>query len=270
VNAVAVVQFPGSNCEAETARALASVGLRPWIHRWNAPARQLREAAAVVLPGGFSFQDRVRAGALAARLELMAVLVEMAAEGRPLLGICNGAQILVEAGLLPGWVPERVDLALARNRMRGRNGYYSRWVYLVATESAERCLFTRWLKPGTVLPIPVAHAEGRFVTRREEILSQLADWIPLRYADPSGQPTMAWPWNPNGSLLAAAGVTNPSGNVLGMMPHPERALWLQQVPPGIAGPWGRLRRSGGVWGKPGPGWILFRNLALHLRQQGGR
>lgn len=262
---VAVVQFPGSNCEEETARALEAVGLRSWIHRWNQGEDGLRRADAVVLPGGFSFQDRVRAGVLAAKLPLLSVVVELANEGRPVLGICNGAQILVEAGLLPGIERDKIELALASNRMTGRSGYYTRWVYLTVSEEARSCVFTHNMKLGELVPIPMAHAEGRFESSREGVRERLRGLTPLRYSSPDGDVASEFPWNPNGSLGGAAAVMNNAGNVMGMMPHPERALWLQQIPPSLVGEWGRKRRGPFSAGEPGPGWGIFQSLADALR-----
>ncbi|HEX5633203.1 MAG TPA: phosphoribosylformylglycinamidine synthase subunit PurQ, partial [Gemmatimonadales bacterium] len=147
---VAVVQLPGVNCESETLRALARVGLPAETFRWTRPADELRAYDAYVLPGGFSYQDRVRAGALAAKDPLLETLAARADQGAPVLGICNGAQVLVEAGLVPGG--GHVEVALAGNRMPDRVGYYTRWVWCRLEESA--CLFTRGLAPGTLLPLP--------------------------------------------------------------------------------------------------------------------
>jgi phosphoribosylformylglycinamidine synthase I len=261
---VAVIQFPGSNCEAETLRAVRAVGLGGRIHRWNQSPDQLSKADAVILPGGFSFQDRVRAGVLAAKLPLMAVVEEMAAAGKPVLGICNGAQILVEAGLLPGGEGGAVRMALAPNRMRGRTGYYSRWVYLAVREEAHRCIFTQSLKPGEALPIPMAHGEGRYAQLGR---SDFRGNVPLAYAAAT-EGAAGFPWNPNGSLEDAAAVMNASGNVMGMMPHPERALRLRHVPPGAAGAWGRRRRGAFPPDEPGPGWGIFLSLAESLGAAG--
>ncbi|MGH7731589.1 MAG: phosphoribosylformylglycinamidine synthase subunit PurQ, partial [Candidatus Eiseniibacteriota bacterium] len=194
---VAVIRFPGVNCEAESARALARVGLEPELFLWTRPASELRDFGAYVLPGGFSYQDRVRAGALAAKDPLVEVLAEEAGRGKPVLGICNGAQVLVEAGLVPGG--SGVELALARNRMPDRAGYYARWIY--TRVEASRCVFTRGLAPGTLLPMPVAHGEGRFTSHESGRVEALArtGQVPLRYATSDGAAADAFPVNPNGA-----------------------------------------------------------------------
>ena len=148
---VAVVQFPGVNCESESVRALTRVGLEAEVFRWTRAAGDLRAFDAFLLPGGWSYQDRVRAGALAAKDPLVDVLAEEAERGKPVLGICNGAQVLVEAGLVPDH--GQVELALARNRMTDRGGYYARWIHARVEDSP--CVFTRHLEPGTVLPLPI-------------------------------------------------------------------------------------------------------------------
>ena len=118
-----------------------------------------------LLPGGFSYQDRVRAGALAAKEPMVEVLAAEAERGKPVLGICNGAQVLVEAGMVPGG--GAVEVALTRNHMRGRTGYYARWIQVRI--EASPCVFTRHLAAGTVLALPVAHGEGRFIAPRGSI-----------------------------------------------------------------------------------------------------
>ena len=282
---VAVVQLPGVNCEAETARALGRVGLEAEVFRWTRPARELAAFDAYVLPGGFSYQDRVRAGALAAKDPLIEVLGARAARGAPVLGICNGAQVLVESGLVPGG--GGVELALARNRMPDRAGYYARWVYVRVEDS--RCVFTRALEPGTVLPLPVAHGEGRFVARDPGRIPALAraGQAPLRYCAAGGGPARAFPENPNGAESALAAVCNAAGNVLAMMPHPERAQDLGALSRAIGGQWRARRESasppwrvaaGGVVSaatavagvecdsNAGPGLALFSGLARHLEE----
>jgi phosphoribosylformylglycinamidine synthase I len=271
---VAVIQFPGVNCEAETVRAVERAGLRCELFRWTRPASGLRDFQAFVLPGGFSWQDRVRAGALAAKDPLVEVLAaESAAHARPVLGICNGAQVLVEAGLVPGAMPGApagaVGLALARNRMPRREGYYAAWVEVRVEPSP--CVFTRGLEPGTVLPLPVAHGEGRFCSRAPGLLERLraGGQVPLRYAARGGEPAADFPGNPNGSEQAAAGVCSADGTVLALMPHPERAVDLGQLARGVGGAWGERRARAAETGRgdeAGPGQALFAGLRRHLEE----
>ncbi len=262
---VAVIQFPGSNCERETARALESAGLSATIIRWNEGARLISSCHACVLPGGFSFQDRIRAGAVAAKEPVMEAVAAMADSGRPVLGICNGAQILVESGLVPGWAPGSVEAALAANDIPGRSGYLSGWAFVRVAEGASR---SPWLAeaPGGAIPLPFAHAEGRFEFAQGTSLDHLISrGTPgLLYCRRDGSPALGFPANPNGSSFSLAGILNPGGNVLAMMPHPERAAMLWQVPPALGGSWGGLRRASRRLDVPGPGAALFLSLATFL------
>jgi phosphoribosylformylglycinamidine synthase len=274
--AVAVLQFPGVNCEYETARALDAAGARAEIFRWNRPREELRRFDAFVLPGGFSFEDRVRAGAIAAKEPVMDALAREALAGKPVLGICNGAQVLVEAGLVPGRAGDTVEIALARNRMPGRSGYYSRWVHLRVSRAGGESPFLLRFEDGEVFPVPMAHGEGRFVSRDPRFLERLAaeGSVPLRYAAPGGGPARGFPENPNGSLVDAAAVQNRKGNVLAVMPHPERGAWLRQVPDSIGGDWARrkdlARRSFADLEGPGPGRKVFDSLVTWLGGGGER
>jgi phosphoribosylformylglycinamidine synthase I len=262
---VAIIQFPGVNCEYETARAVRAVGVGAELFRWNEDPHLLDPCRAVVLPGGFSYQDRIRAGVVAAKDRIMEKVSELAAAGRPVLGICNGAQVLVEAGLIPGIHWERVDLALAPNIMDDREGYYCTWVYL--KNEGGPCIWTKRFDEGEVIPIPISHAEGRFVTIDADILEEMRikGQIALSYCTPAGAVEERFPVNPNGSVLNIAGVCNREGNVLAIMPHPERASWLRQVPEDLAGAWGRKRtHSSGDWSGlegEGPGLGFFASIA---------
>ena len=261
---VAIIQFPGVNCENETAEAIRSVGLGADLFRWNEDPGLLEESLAVVLPGGFSYQDRIRAGVVAAKDTVMDALSDLAASGHPLLGICNGAQVLVEAGFIPGIHWERVDLALAPNIMDDRDGYYCDWIYLRNEKSG--CAWTKSFLEEEVIPIPIAHAEGRFVTRDEDLLREMKKngQIVLRYCTDMGEIISSFPVNPNGSMENIAGICNREGNVLAMMPHPERAAWLRQVPEDIRGKWGKERfQAAGDFSRmedEGPGRRFFASL----------
>jgi phosphoribosylformylglycinamidine synthase I len=256
---IAVLQLPGVNCEDESARALRDAGGDAEIFRWTRTAASLAQFDGFLIPGGFSYQDRVRAGAIAAKDPLLDVLHAAAAAGKPILGICNGCQVLVESGLVPGINPGAVEVALAANRYPGRHGYHSRWTFLKPVPGA-RTGFCMDLPES--LPIPVAHAEGRFTHEDPEFFSRLAreGYIALQYTDMAGQQD----GNPNGSMLATAALSNQRGNVLAMMPHPERAAWLYQVPEDLPHSWGEVRRAaageGRVLQSPGPGFVLLQRM----------
>ncbi|MDR3690964.1 MAG: phosphoribosylformylglycinamidine synthase subunit PurQ [Fimbriimonas sp.] len=203
---VAVIRFPGSNCDQDAYFALkddVGVGAEYVWHE----ATSLDGYEAVFLPGGFSYGDYLRCGAMAARAPIMDEVRRFAAEGRPVIGACNGFQVLCEAGLLPG--------ALMLN---ARQKFLCKDVYLLAVNRSS--LWTRGVE--RVLTLPIAHGEGRFVSD-DETVARLEDsgQIAFRYVDASGERTDES--NVNGSAHAIAGVLNEKGNVLGLMPHPERA-----------------------------------------------
>ena len=259
---IAVVQLPGVNCEEESRRILERLGADAEVFRWTRTPAELARFDGFLVPGGFSYQDRVRAGAVAAKDPLLRVLLEGAEQGKPILGICNGCQVLVEAGLVPGREPGAVEVALAHNRVSGRDGYHSRWV-AVQADAAARTPFVEGLR-GT-FPLPMAHAEGRFTHEDPAFFPQLAadGLVALRYAPLGGRLTAA-AGNPNGALLDVAGLTNRRGNVLAMMPHPERAAQLRHVPEDLPHAWGRARLAAAgdyaTLEAAGPGTFLVRRL----------
>ena len=204
----AVVTFPGSNCDFDLYKAVKFVGSDPefvW-HR----ARCLDRFDVVMLPGGFSYGDYLRAGAIARFSPVMEGVVDFAQRGGPVIGICNGFQILCEAGLLPG--------ALIRNDSLR---FLSEDVH-VRVERTDTP-YTEGYEPQQVLRIPIAHAEGNYRADAATLDRLEGEGrVLFRYVDRDGEPTSAA--NPNGSARNVAGILNESGNVMGMMPHPERAL----------------------------------------------
>jgi phosphoribosylformylglycinamidine synthase len=202
---VAVVRFPGSNCEPEACRAVERAGGEAF-YVWHRDS-SLQGAEAVLLPGGFSYGDYLRSGAIARFSPIMDAIRQHAAAGGPVLGICNGFQILCEAGLLPG--------ALVRNAALK---YLSRPVD-VRVERTDTP-FTNAYAAGELIRIPIGHGDGCYVAS-EAVLDELEQnrRVVLRYA---GSPGTDFPANPNGSLRDIAAVCSAEGNVVGMMPHPER------------------------------------------------
>lgn len=255
---ILILRAPGTNADEETARAVRSAGAEAHVipvARLFAGRDDLFNYHGLIIPGGFSYGDRVRAGAVLAK-KLLARLgrdvAEYTGQGRPVLGICNGFQVLVEMGLLPGWGgPGSVEASLAPNSSAR---FEARWVYL-RLESG--CLFTRGLERGRVLRMPVAHSEGRFLLRSGEDLARLVErgQVVLRYSKPDGRPADGeYPHNPNGSLHDIAGICNPGGNVMGLMPHPERASFAWQLP----------RDGERVPGEHAEGLIIFRSMVEHI------
>ena len=269
---IGIIQFPGVNCEYETARALGKVGLEAAVVRWNAGPRSIASFDGFVLPGGFSYEDRVRAGAIAANDNVLEVLVEQASLGKPIVGICNGAQVLVEAGLVPGVGGGTIDLALAPNKGMGRDGYYANWVYVKVAPAPRRSVITFCLKPNEIMPIPIAHSQGRFTCAEPGFFDGLdaGGQIVLRYCGADGRDAAGFPDDPNGSTLGAAAISNAGGNVVAMMPHPERSTWLRQVPGELDSEWSRKRlRHRGSWPDlegDGPGAGIFRSMKAYIEE----
>jgi phosphoribosylformylglycinamidine synthase len=204
-----VVVFPGSNCDHDAFYALGEVLHQPVEFLWH-QSEQVTGFDAIVLPGGFSYGDYLRTGAIARFSPVMRAVEKFARAGGLVLGICNGFQILCEAGLLPG--------ALTRNAgLR----FICRQVH-IRVETADTP-FTAAAKPGQVLQIPIAHAEGNYFCE-EATLAELERnrQIVFRYTTPEGREEAAA--NPNGSLANIAGICNRERNVMGLMPHPERAV----------------------------------------------
>ena len=227
---IAVIQFPGSNCERETMLAVKRAGMEPVEFLWNTRELELADFDGYIIVGGFSYEDRSRAGAIAALDPIMETLRAQSAIGKPILGICNGAQILVETGLVPGLPDFQVGMALTDNK-RVRDGqvlgtgYYNAWVNMRLADEFQYNAFTRFLTPQDVLHIPIAHGEGRFIIPPALLMEMKALGLGVfQYCDGAGNITDEFPVNPNGSINNIAAVSNKAGNVLAMMPHPERTV----------------------------------------------
>ena len=228
-----VLRAAGTNCDRETQFALEQAGFlaqRVHVYRLMETPAILREFQFLVIPGGFSYGDDVSAGKILANQMLHRLaepLNEFLAAEKLALGICNGFQVMIKAGLLP-WA--RVDPADAhRNATLAWNDsgrFEDRWVYLRADSS--KCVF---LPAGRVITLPIAHGEGKFIPRDPAVLDTLRrnDQIAFRYVDASGSPG-AYPANPNGSIDDVAGICDPTGRVLGLMPHPERFIEITHHP----------------------------------------
>ena len=225
---IGIIQFPGSNTERETFMACDRVGLKPIEFLWNEDPSKLSGLDGYIIVGGFSYEDRSRAGVIAALDPIMEQIALESEKGKPILGICNGAQILVESGLVPGLKNNQVGVALTDNK-RVKDGlvvgvgYYNTWTNLKKSVPSKRCAFTRGIKEDEVIKIPLAHGEGRFVmpsSLLENIISNEQDVY--QYCDEDGDILNEFPTNPNGSVHNLAAVCNPKGNVMAMMPHPER------------------------------------------------
>ncbi|MDD5112074.1 MAG: phosphoribosylformylglycinamidine synthase subunit PurQ [Candidatus Altiarchaeota archaeon] len=266
-NQACVLRIEGTNCEEEARQALSDVGIKAEIvnlkqltHECSEERhRNLSEYSMLFLPGGWSAGDYIRAGAIfAARLKsrMGEELQDYVESGRMVLGVCNGFQILIELGLLPGWdgMSKQPEAVLAINQ---NTRFQCRPAYLKHTG---KCSLTGKIPKGRVLQIPVAHAEGRltFGTKNEEMLKRLEKngQIVFRYCRDDGSEARGeFPWNPNGSLSDIAGICNPEKNVLGMMPHPERVMNACQQ-----ADW--TRREYGT----GDGRALFESVANNLKK----
>jgi phosphoribosylformylglycinamidine synthase len=265
---LAVIQFPGSNCEYETARAAEANNFSVEIIRWNqADLNYLKSFSAYILPGGFSYQDRIRSGVIASKLPVTQLIKEESEKGKLVLGICNGCQILAEAGL--------IDAALAPNtKDEDPIGFICDWVY-VKVNNPQNCAFTKYFNETEIIPIPINHGEGRFILSAETE-KNLASFSTFQYCTKDGDIIDKFPTNPNGSSHNLAGLCNAKGNVLAIMPHPERGTFIKQIPTWLQSSWVKEKElsyaqktnSGGAVSAPelpnpilGPWAKLFKSMS---------
>ncbi len=206
-----IVTFPGSNCDYDAFHAITDVLGEEAVYLWHKD-HDLQDSDVVILPGGFSYGDYLRAGAIARFSPIMQEVIGHAKSGGPVLGICNGFQIACEAGLLPGALMRNSHLQFVSAEVR------------IRVENADT-MFTNLYDQGDILRIPVAHGDGRYVAPAQVLEELEAEGrVIFRYADAGGN--ISADANPNGSERNIAGIINEGGNVLGMMPHPERASSL--------------------------------------------
>lgn len=253
-----VLRTAGSNCDLETVHAFQQVGSEVRLVHINqiiAGAVRLSDFQILAIPGGFTYGDDVSAGKILAnemKFKLNEQLLEFTAAGKLILGICNGFQVLVKAGLLPDvQLHSTEQLVTLTNNDSGK--FEDRWVYLKAVN--RKCVFTDGIEQ--MVYLPVAHAEGKFIPRDDRVLEQLKtnDQIVFQYTDPAGE-LAGYPWNPNGSIDNIAGICDTTGRILGLMPHPERHFHPTQHP--------RWMREG--LKSTADGVLIFRNAVTFIQQ----
>ena len=249
-----VIVFPGSNCDRDVKVALEKASGSKVDMVWHGET-SFADSDLIVLPGGFSYGDYLRPGAMAAKSPVMSHVIKRARAGVAVLGICNGFQILVKMGLLPnigGSLDQEVTLGPNQS---GR--FEDRWVRCRATQPCR----SPFLRSISMIDLPVRHGEGRLIIRDTSIRKTIVDrgLVALAYCDATGIPTDQYPDNPNGSSLACAALTDLSGQVLGMMPHPEAYLSFYNHPN-----WGRRIRA--PHHEEGQGLSIFRNIVEHIEQ----
>jgi len=228
---VIILRTAGTNCDYETEYAFKLAGARAervHINRLIEGSVRLDDYDILAIPGGFSYGDDISAGVLLAnelRYKLRDQVERFIEEGKLIIGICNGFQVLVKAGLLPRFKGME-GKQLATLHLNDSAKFECRWVYLRL--ESDRCVFTKGLKP--IIYLPVAHAEGKFVAPKD-VLDRLEEngQVVFRYVDEEGR-IAGYPYNPNGSMRNIAGICDPTGRIFGLMPHPERYVWRYQHP----------------------------------------
>ena len=249
-----ILRAPGTNCDQETKYCVEYFGVNAdviHIKKLLEAKNSLSKIDGLIIPGGFSFGDHIRAGALFGKIikeKLGDTLETLDEDGKPILGICNGFQVLIECGLLPD---RETNSALTTNLS---SKFECRWVDLRVENS--HCIFTKGLEK--TISLPVAHGEGRFLAKDADVKNIMeSDRAVLTYAGLNGSKAKGiYPHNPNGSIEDIAAVCNPTGNVFGLMPHPERAFH------GFTSP----RWSGEESNKFGDGYNIFKNMVDYIKK----
>ncbi|MDD5566382.1 MAG: phosphoribosylformylglycinamidine synthase I [Candidatus Omnitrophica bacterium] len=232
---VCVLRTAGTNCDQETAFAFLKAGAFAELVHVNSLVsgyKALSEYQILAIPGGFTYGDDVAAGKILAnefKYKLKAALLDFVREGKLIIGICNGFQVLAKSGLLPGNAELTQEASLTLNDSAK---FEDRWVYLRCAASGRKkakCVWTKGMPE--VIYLPVAHGEGKFVVRDKTVLERLKrnNQIVVEYCDEKGKPA-GYPYNPNGSTQGIAGICDETGRVFGLMPHPERHIHFLQHP----------------------------------------
>ena len=265
---ICILRVGGTNCDHETKRTIDDFeGMESEIVRINQlkDDKDLVDYDGLIIPGGFSYGDHVRAGSVFAqkiKTMLSEEIYHFAENGKPIMGICNGFQVLIETGLLPGveGISEFPEASLAINESAR---YECRWIHLKNVNEGN-CIFSQDIEKGKNLHIPIGHKEGRFILRKdreEELLKKLYenDQVVFKYSDENGNfANGSYPENPNGSLDDIAAICNPSGKIFGMMPHPERAYHGLHLPD-----WTAKDKVP----EYGDGRLIFESMVNHLKKQ---
>ena len=270
---VGIVRIEGTNCEQESYDAFKRLGAKPeFVHLKQLlhidcnkdEKRNIFDYQCIMIPGGFSAGDYIRAGAIfAARIKskLRKDLEDFVKQEYPILGVCNGFQVLTELGLLPGIDVIMHNVPDACLSINDSNRFECRPT-LLKHENNGKCVFTSKIKKGDIRLIPSAHAEGKLLfplDKQEKYLEKLEenDQVVFRYVDPNGE-YVGYPWNPNGSISNLAGICNHIGNVFGMMPHPERTFYYHQHPD-----WTRKRSKRNI----GDGRAVFESVLDYISKR---
>lgn len=263
---IAVIYFPGNNCEEESLKAVLASGMGGKIVRWN-QRRDIDNYDGFVIPGGWGYEDRIRAGVIMAKDPVFDIIRNEAEIGKPVLGICNGAQALVECGMIPG-LQNKVEMALAPNKNPFVSGYYCTWVYVKNFQEKDRCVFTKFTEKDEVIPMPIAHGEGRFTTKDKELVNKLIrnKQIIFRYSTKDAKTEENFPVNPNGAIYNIAAICNKNGNVMAIMPHPERASFIRQLPDNVDL---RNQFSGNTMAMedPAPAMHIFKSMKSYIEEK---
>lgn len=252
---VCVLRAAGTNCDKETAFAFKRVGSATQLVHINSIISKevsLSEFHILAIPGGFTYGDDIAAGKILAnelRYKLKDELKEFLKQGKLIIGICNGFQVLVKSGLLPGNYELKQEASLIIN---DSGKFEDRWVYL---REQSKCVWTRGLPK--IIYLPVAHGEGKFVVQNRKVLDRIKQnkQIVFQYCDEEGH-LAKYPCNPNGSIENIAGICDEEGRILGLMPHPERHIYLQHHPR-----WNSLKGK-----EAGEGLQIFQNGIDYVRR----